>query len=177
MDSQGPFWRWTEEVYTCDSVRNWQVVMGSRMPMHSTISMLAVAAMSRKLLLREVCIHCSSTSDVCARNLWASTTFFCGQCKAQAKVGSSGRGHQGTGKRMLPTFRPSAFRFCSLGASLKTAEFLEEVSTLLSSVSVSIDLRLFCLVPTYRACHMIEGICGFLLGWQRKHRCQGRERC
>lgn len=75
---------------------------------------------------------------------------------------------------MLHTFRPSAFRLCSLGASLKTAE--EEVSTLLSSVSVSSDLRLSFLVPTYRAYHTIEGVCGFLLGWQGKHRCQGWER-
>lgn len=79
---------------------------------------------------------------------------------------------------MLRTFRPSPFRFCSLGASFKVVESLEEVSTLLSSVSVSSssDLRLLCLVPTYSVHRVVGGVCGCLLGWQGKLRGQGRGR-
>lgn len=59
----------------------------------------------------------------------------------------------------LRTFRPSAFWFCSLGASFKVVESLEVVSTFLSSVSVSgsSDCRLFCLGPTYSVHHMLRG--------------------
>lgn len=60
---------------------------------------------------------------------------------------------------VLRTFRPSPFRFCSLGASFKVVESLEVVSAFLSSVSVSgsRDRRLLCLVPTYSEHHMVRG--------------------